>query len=145
MRILARLSIPALLALAASAAPLAAQAPLSVVSPAAADSLFAAGVQEGTTTAQTVGTGIWTIGGFVGGAVLGPIGASLAHALASSAASPLPPTTVTRIGKKEADFQLGYQQAYTENLAARRKSSARTGGIAGTALLAIGAGVFFAM
>lgn len=144
MRILSRISIPALLALAASVAPASAQAPLSVASPAAADSIFAVGVQEGTTAAQTVGTGVWTIGGFVGGAVLGPIGATLAHALAGSAASPLPATTVTRIGKKDADFQLGYQQAYTGSLASRRKSSARTGGVAGTALLALAVGVFFA-
>ena len=143
---LGRVSLLGLLTLAAAAAPLAGQqAPAAAVSPAMADSLFSAGMQEGTTTAQTVGTGLWAVGGFAGGAALGPIGAGLAYALASSAASALPAPITTRIGKKEADFQLGYQQAYTDRLTARRKSSAVVGGAAGTALLAVGALVFLAM
>lgn len=146
MRTLHRLSLLALLTGAAAAAPLAAQGPASPapVSPAAADSLFEAGMQEGATAAHAVGTTLWTVGGFAGGAVLGPIGASLAHALAGGAASALPATTATRLGKKEADYQLGYQQAYSEHLAARRRASAKVGGVAGTALLAIGAAVYFA-
>lgn len=134
MRPLHRIALFCSLALAASAAPLSAQqAPR-----AAADSVVNAAVQEGTTAAQTVGTGIWTVGGFAGGAVLGPIGAGLAYALASSSASSLPQSTATRIGKKEADFQLGFQQAYTDKLTTRRRSSAMVGGLAGTALFAVG-------
>lgn len=133
MRALNRIALLCVVAVAATSAPLAAQAPR-----AASDSLVSAGIQEGTTSAQTVGTGVWTVGGFAGGAVLGPIGAGLAYALASSSASSLPQATVTRIGKKEADFQLGFQQAYTDKLTTRRRSSAMVGGLAGTALFAVG-------
>jgi hypothetical protein len=134
MRPLNRIALFGFLALAATAAPLAAQqAPH-----AAADSVVNAAVQEGTTAAQTIGTGLWTVGGFAGGAVLGPIGAGLAYALASSSASSLPQSTATRIGKKEADFQLGFQQAYTDKLTTRRRSSAMVGGVAGTALFTVG-------
>jgi hypothetical protein len=143
-----RLSALCLLALAATAAPLAAQAPAavaatpSVVAAAPSDSLFAVGIQEGSTNAQTVGTGVWTMGAFVGGAVLGPIGAGLAYALASGSASALPPATVTRLGKKGADYSLAYQQAFTEKLTRRRRSSAMVGGMTGTALFVAGT-IFF--
>ena len=138
MRALNRISLFCFLALAATAAPLVAQqAPR-----AAADSVVNAAVQEGTTAAQTIGTGLWTVGGFAGGAVLGPIGAGLAYALASSSASSLPQSTATRIGKKEADFQIGFQQAYTDKLTNRRRSSAMVGGLAGTALFLVGMSVW---
>lgn len=133
MRAFNRLTFVFCLSVAASAAPLSAQAARP-----AADSLVSVAIQEGTTTAQTIGTGIWTVGGFAGGALLGPIGAGLAYALASSAASSLPQSTVTRIGKKEADFQLGFQQAYTDKVTSRRRSSAMVGGLAGTALFGVG-------
>ena len=133
MRALNRIFRFALLAVAATTAPLAAQAPRP-----AADSLVAVGIQDGSTLAQTVGTGIWTAGGFAGGAVMGPIGLGLAYALASSSASALPTSTVSRIGKKEADYQLGFQQAYTDKLTARRRSSSLVGGMAGVALFSVG-------
>lgn len=133
MRALDRIFLLAVVAVAATAAPLAAQAPRP-----AADSLVAVGIQDGSTLAQTVGTGVWTAGGFVGGAVMGPIGVGLSYALAASSASALPTATVSRIGKKEADYQLGFQQAYTDKLTARRRSSAMVGGMAGTALFAVG-------
>ena len=132
MRALYRILFFGLLAFAASAAPLAAQAPR-----AAADSLVSVGIQDGSTLAQTVGTGVWTAGGFAGGALMGPIGLGLSYALAASSASALPQSTVTRIGKKEADYQLGFQQAYTDKLTARRRSSAMVGGLAGVALFSV--------
>ena len=131
MRALYRIFFFALLALAATSAPLAAQAPRP-----AADSLVAAGIQDGSTLAQTIGSGVWTAGGFAGGAFMGPIGLGLAYALASSSSSTLPQATVTRIGKKEADYQLGFQQAYTDKLTTKRRSSALVGGLAGTTIFA---------
>ena len=133
MRALNRILFLCLLGVAASAAPLAAQAPRP-----AADSLVATGIQDGSTLAQTIGTGVWTAGGFAGGALMGPIGLGLSYALAASSASALPQSTVTRIGKKEADYQLGFQQAYTDKLTSRRRSSAMVGGLAGTALFSVG-------
>lgn len=143
MRALNRFSVLCAAAMLTTAAPLTAQAPAPPAD--SAETALAAGMQEGTTTAETIGTGIWTFGGFAGGAVLGPIGAGLAYALATSSASSLPQATVTRIGKKGADYQLGYQQAYTDKLTKKRKSSAFVGGVTGSALftvgLAIGLGV----
>lgn len=124
-----------LLALAlAAGAPASAQAPAAPRAP--ADSVFQDGIHEGATTAQAAGTAVWTLGGFVGGAMLGPVGAGLAYALASGSASALPDPVVTRIAKKEAHFQRGYQQAYSDKLTTRRRSSALVGGLTGTALFA---------
>jgi hypothetical protein len=104
--------------------------------PVATDSIYGAGVQEGITAAQSVGTGLWTLTGFASGALLGPIGTGLAYALAAGSASELPTPITGRIGKKETGFKLGFQQAYTDHLTSKRRGSALVGGLAGTALLA---------
>ena len=129
------ITAPAVLA---QAAAVAAPAPAEEQS----DSIFTAGIQQGTTSAKTVGTGMWTIGGFAGGAFLGPVGAGLAYALATSSASALPAPVVTKIAKRETPFQLGFQQAYTDRLTTKRRWSALIGGVTGTALFATGAALF---
>lgn len=104
----------------------------------AADSIFAAGASEGATIARTVGTGVWTIGGFVGSAVLGPVGAGLSYVLADGAASPLPAETASKIARRDAGFKRGYQDAFSAGVAQRRKSAALLGGIAGSAVFIAG-------
>ena len=128
----ARSLLPLLVA-AALAAPVAAQ-----TSPQASDSAATAGFEEGRTAASAVSTTVWALSGFGGSALLGPIGASLTVALASSSGSALPQAVLTRNAKKDPSYQIAYQQAYTEWLTRRRRSSALVGGIAGTALLLTG-------
>ncbi|HET7322547.1 MAG TPA: hypothetical protein VFI96_08650, partial [Longimicrobiaceae bacterium] len=71
--------LPALFAtLLLSAAPLAAQAAAPVDAEAAAQ----AGRSEGTVAARAEGAGMWTLTGFGGSLVLGPVGLGLTRALA---------------------------------------------------------------
>lgn len=106
--------------------------------PPATDSLFRAGVAEGSTTARTIGTTVWTWSGFAGGLTLGPLGVGLAYAIAGSSASPLPADLQSKVGRKGSEFALAYQQAYTEKLVARRKRASLVGGATGTAMLVAG-------
>lgn len=127
---------PALLAILLRAAPLEAQnaaPPAAPVLPAApADSAFQAGVTEGAVAAQAIGTGVWTFSAVAGGAVLGPLGTGIVYALAGSSGSALPPAVAKRVGKKDPEFQRGYQQSFSERLNAKRRSSVLTGGYLGT-------------
>ena len=133
MRVTMRLLAACGLVLGFAAAPATAQ-----TEPAAADSLVRAGVAEGTTTARTVGTTVWTLGGFAGGLALGPLGVGLAYAVAESSASPLPAELQSRVGRRGGDFALAYQRAYTDRLVARRKRASLVGGATGTAMLVVG-------
>lgn len=95
------------------------------------------GMDEGTTAAEAAGTGFWALSGFTGGLVLGPIGASLVYTMAGGSASSLPTDVSARIKRRDAEFQLGFQQAYTRRLSARRRSAAIAGGASGAALMLV--------
>lgn len=128
---------PALLALVLCAAPLSGQAaaePQIPTLPAAprADSAYQAGAVEGSVAAQAVGTGIWTVSAVAGGAILGPLGSGIVYALAGSSGSALPPAVAKKVGKKDPEYQRGYQEAFSQRLTSKRRGSVLTGGYLGT-------------
>ena len=136
MNAIIRRLAPALLAILLCAVPLAAQTAAAPAAPALpatpTDSAFQAGATEGMVAAQAVGTGLWTFSAVAGGALLGPLGTGIVYAMANSSGSPLPPAVAKRVGKKDSEYQRGYQQAFSERLGAKRKSSVITGGYLGT-------------
>ncbi|HET8656957.1 MAG TPA: hypothetical protein VFL93_15640 [Longimicrobiaceae bacterium] len=130
--------LPGLCALLLLAAPLAAQAPAAAKQAGATD-VAQEGRKEGTAAARAEGAGMWTLTGFVGGTVLGPVGLGLTYALASSSASTLPEAVQEKVGSREPEYQLAFQQAYTQQLTDRRQTSALAGATAGTVVFVAGA------
>lgn len=137
MRILRNL-LPGLCALLLFAAPIAAQAP-AAAKPDATSGAAQDGRKEGTAAARAEGAGMWTLTGFVGGTVLGPVGLGLTYALAGSSASTLPEAVQEKVGSREPEYQLAFQQAYTQQLTDRRQTSALAGATAGTVVFVVGA------
>lgn len=127
----------ALLALSLALAPRAAAqsaAPAAPSLPDAPNPELQQGLAEGAVAAQAVGTGVWTVSGLAGGVLLGPLGTGLFHAMAGNSASAPPPAVAKKLAKRSPDYQLGYQQAFTERLARRRKHSVLAGGYVGSVL-----------
>jgi hypothetical protein len=95
------------------------------------------GTRRGLQAARYESTSRWIWGGFLGGFALGPIGAGLAWTLANNSDVAL---TVDQRLLLSYDggsaFIEAYEAAYAQELLARRKRSALTGGAIGTAALA---------
>jgi hypothetical protein len=104
---------------------------------AAARDSAAIGQQRGLQAARNEPTSQWVFRGFLGGLVLGPIGAGVAYTAANnSGVAVTPQYRMLLLQEGGAAYATSYQDAYAEALRARRKRSALAGGVLGTAALA---------
>jgi hypothetical protein len=95
------------------------------------------GARRGSQAARYETTSPWIWGGFLGGMTLGPIGAGLAWTLAKNSDVALTVDQRMLLSYDGgSDYVGAYQRAYADELLARRKRSALTGGAIGTAALA---------
>jgi hypothetical protein len=131
----------AFLALVLIPVPAAAQQPAQQAKPdsataaamAAAAKFLAQAQAEGQMAATGVGTGGWFGGGFASGLFLGLIGTGVSYALASSSSAELPPDKRLAIVSQPLAYQQSYEKGFADKVRSRRKGSALTGGLLGTA------------
>ena len=84
--------------------------------------------------AEQVGTGGYFAGGMVSGVFPGLIGTGIAYAVTATSDVQIPATTQAMIASNGSEYVLSYEQAFRDRVKARRKSSALTGGLLGTAV-----------
>jgi hypothetical protein len=92
---------------------------------------------EGQMAAANVGTGGWFAGGFASGVVLGLIGTGITWAIAANSGVELAPDKRLLISSRSATYQQLYEKAYGDKVKAKRKVSALTGGLLGTATFVV--------
>lgn len=97
------------------------------------DSSPAAATLQGKALAERQAMGGRFAGGYVSGLFLGLIGTGIAWAVAGSDDTPLPAAEASQLVNTNPNYQLFFQQGYETRLKSRRKSSALTGGLLGTA------------
>jgi hypothetical protein len=88
---------------------------------------------DGQAAATNVGTGGWLAGGYVSGVVLGLIGTAVTWAVAGNTNVELVPDKRLLIANQPLAYQQVYEKAYGDKVRSKRKSSALTGGLLGTA------------
>jgi hypothetical protein len=104
--------------------------------PSAAE-IMAKGRLDGTSAAQSVGTGGWMAGGVVTGLFTGLIGTAIIWAVAGSSDVSVPADRRVQIADQPPTYQQQYEQGYGEKLKSRRKGAALGGGLLGTAALVL--------
>jgi len=137
-------------ALALIAAPLAAQQPPqqqptqqpsqqgaldSAAVAAQAAALVIQATAEGQAGAANVGSSGWFAGGFASGLVLGLIGTGITWALAANSHVDLATDKRLLISSRSTTYQQLYEKAYGDKVKSKRKVSALTGGLLGTATI----------
>ena len=118
-------------------APAQAQQPTQAAPAAATDSSPAAAVLQGRALAERPGMSGRFAGGFASGLALGLIGTGIAYAIAGSDNASLPALEAAQLATANPTYQLSFQQGYAERLKSRRRSSALTGGLLGTATFVV--------
>ena len=101
----------------------------------AADSTASAAVLHGRAAADRRSLGGRFAGGLASGLLLGLIGTGITYAIAGSDDASLSAAEAAQLASANPVYSLAFQQGYTERLKARRKSSALTGGLLGTAAI----------
>jgi hypothetical protein len=96
---------------------------------------MAEGVLHGQTLADGRGTGGSFAGGFAGGIFLGLIGTGIAYAAQNPSELPMHERVEAQWFGSE--YVLGLQQGYADRTRSRKRSSALTGGLLGTATLVV--------
>lgn len=93
------------------------------------------GMFDGRTAANQKGTGGYFVGGLVGGVTLGLIGTGIAWGIAS-AGDPAPSQTQSMIIRQKGnEYAFAYSESYSQRVKQKRKRSAVTGGLIGTAAI----------
>ncbi len=130
--------------LADAAVPALAQKPAATLSPAPAavqrtspDSTLEMGILRGRAAADQHSTSGNLLGGFAWGIFLGLIGTGIAYAIASGSDTSVPPVEAVRLSLAPAPFAQGFQAGFSEQMKSKKKSSALTGGLLGTALFVV--------
>jgi hypothetical protein len=134
-RTIALLALVLIPAIAAAQQP--AQQAISDSATAAALAMLAQAQVDGQMAAANVGTGGWFGGGFLGGLLLGLIGTGATYAFASSSHVELPPDKQLIVVSRPAAYQQAYTKAFGDKVRSKRKTSALTGGLIGTATLVV--------
>lgn len=118
---------------------LAQQAQPSAVTQAGASNteVMAKGRMDGTTSAQSVGTGGWMAGGVVTGLFTGLIGTAVIWAVAGSSDVSVPADRRLQVADQPPVYQQAFEAGYGEKLKSKRKGSALAGGLLGTAALVL--------
>ena len=107
----------------------------SAPAPSADAELMARAQLDGKAAAATVGSAGWFGGGFVGGLVAGLIGTGVTYAIAASSNVEVPAERRLLIVSQPATYQQMFEKGYADKVKSKRKSSALTGGLLGTATL----------
>ncbi len=97
--------------------------------------LAARGREEGEAAAGQTGTLGWVARGFVGGALLGPIGTGLAVNFAGNSADAAGVEAAGQLPLQELAYSTAWRQAYIERLRGRRQRATLIGGAVGTGVL----------
>ncbi len=95
------------------------------------------GSEAGRTEASNVSTAGWLVRGFIGGALLGPIGTGVAVAKAGSSAESAAAAAAQARPLGDLAYARAWQDAYLNRLRMRRQRSALIGGAVGTGLLLV--------
>ena len=98
---------------------------------------LARGRLEGQVAAQSRGTSGWAVSGFLAGAGAGLIGTGVVWAIAAGSDVSPPADRRLLIVNQSAIYQQGFEMGYGEKLKSRRKRSALTGGLVGTAVAVV--------
>jgi len=107
-----------------------------VAPPNGADSPAAVrGRADGAVAARQTGTMGWVLRGFVGGALLGPIGMGLAVSFAGNSAGEVAQAAAAAQPMQDLAYSSAWRQAYAQGLRGRRQRAALMGGAVGTAVL----------
>ena len=131
--LLAPLAAVALLAPPAAAQQAAQQGKSDSAAMAAAATLLAQAHADGGMAATNVGTGGWFGGGFASGVFLGLIGTGVTWAIAANSNVELPLDKRLLITSQPVTYQHVYEKSFADKVKSKRKSSALTGGLLGTA------------
>jgi hypothetical protein len=91
-----------------------------------------AGAAAGAQAAREEGTTRWLLGGFAGGAVLGPLGAGGVFLAANSRASTLSPDVRELVSGQDPHYVQAFSEAYLAGKRSSRKRAAVVGGTVGT-------------
>lgn len=102
-----------------------------------ASNLMAQGTADGHATAEGVSTGGWFGGGFASGVLLGLIGTGVIWAFAAGSDSEPTGALKASIADRSPVYQQGFNEAYRRKLSSKKKSSAVTGGLIGTAVFLV--------
>lgn len=101
------------------------------------DSTPAAAMLHGQALAERQPVGGRFAGGLASGLLLGLIGTGIVWAVAGSDDTPVPIAHALQLANANPNYNLAFQQGYSARLKARRKSSALTGGLVGTATVVV--------
>jgi hypothetical protein len=93
------------------------------------------GRTEGTTEASRISTTGWLARGFIGGALLGPIGTGVAVAKAASSAAGTAAQAAQAQSFGNMDYARSWESAYLDRLRMKRQRSALIGGAVGSGVL----------
>jgi len=110
--------------------------PSSAPSGAAASSdasSVAAAVAEGRELAKSEGTGGWFAGGVASGLLLGLVGTALITVAANSSSNDVPESRRSILATKRPDYSQAFARGYRDKLKSKKRTSAITGGLLGTA------------
>jgi len=88
---------------------------------------------EGEMAAANVGSSGWFAGGVASGVLLGLIGTGVTWALAANSRVEVAPDKRLLISSRSVTYQQLYEKAYGDKVKSKRKTSALTGGLLGTA------------
>jgi hypothetical protein len=105
----------------------------SGATPSSDASSVAAAVAEGRELAESEGTGGWFAGGVASGLVLGLIGTAIITVAANNAGSNVPASQQSILAAKSPDYSQAFARGYREKLKSKKRTSALTGGLLGTA------------
>jgi len=100
-------------------------------------SSVAAAVAEGRELAESQGTGGWFAGGVGSGLVLGLIGTAVITIAAHNTGNNVPASQQSILANRPPDISQAFSQGYREKLKSKKRTSALTGGLLGTAVFVI--------
>lgn len=92
------------------------------------------GAYAGAEAARRQGALGWMGTGFLGGVLLGPIGAGLAFTTASSRSAELPPATRATLAGRSPEYAAAFMDAFRDRLRSERRTATLVGGATGTAV-----------
>jgi hypothetical protein len=92
---------------------------------------------EGQLAATSVGTGAWFGGGFASGLLLGLIGTGVTYAIAANSNAELPPDRRLLVMNQPLAYQQAYEKGFADKVRSKRRTSALTGGLLGTATILV--------
>jgi hypothetical protein len=92
------------------------------------------GAYAGAEAARRQGALGWLGTGFLGGAVLGPVGAGMAFATASRRSVEPPPATLALLAGHSPEYAAAFTEAFRDRLRSERRTATLVGGATGTAV-----------